>query len=106
MNLEFYHLRHHCYLPCPSLPGTTIRVSDLVGLGPGPRICICNQFPGEAAAGGPHFESHGPIAAVIAIFSFWLLCLPFTPSVIMYTSKIPFLDLLDQGMVSTQLPCC
>lgn len=42
---------------------------------------------------------------VKALFSFRLLCLPFTTSVIVYTSEILFLDLLGQGMVSSQLPC-
>ena len=38
----------------------TSRLSDSVGLGWGPRICISNRFPGDtdAAGPGPQLENH------------------------------------------------
>ena len=35
------------------LTGPTPRVSDSLGSGWGPRICISNRFPGDADAGDP-----------------------------------------------------
>lgn len=36
------------------------RVSDLVGPKWGPRVCLSNEFSGDAEAAdpGPHFENH------------------------------------------------
>lgn len=45
--------------PVPE-PHSWLWVADSLGLGWGLRICISNEFPGEAEAAGlrPHFESH------------------------------------------------
>lgn len=40
--------------------GTTHRVSALIGLWRGPRICISHEFPGIWLVPGPHLEKHWP----------------------------------------------
>ena len=35
------------------LLGLTLTISDSLGLELGPRLCICNRFPGVADAPGP-----------------------------------------------------
>lgn len=40
--------------------GCTRRVSGSGGLRWGPRLCVCNKFPADAASSGTRFENHWP----------------------------------------------
>lgn len=41
--------------------GTQAQISDSIGLGWGPRICISNKFPGDADALGPRTTCGEPV---------------------------------------------